>query len=216
MAKTVKGESKRAYNATLRKELAQMTRQRIIDAARRLLVKGTYSTVKMDDIASEAGVAYQTVYSVFGTKLRLAQAMIESELQVDGLDDLIAKSHASADPEVGCRIGAQIVRRINEPCADLVRFMRESGDPDLLKRHHDMETRRFSEVGFVPALLERSGRLRPNLSLAEVHDVLWVMGSPDWYIQLVYQRGWTPSRYEVWLGDALINLLLQPKSEEQS
>jgi hypothetical protein len=27
---------------------------------------------------------------------------------------------------------------------------------------------------------------------------------------LVFERGWTPSRYEEWLGDATINMLLQP------
>lgn len=214
MVKTVKSESKRKYNTALRQELAQVTRQRILDAARRLLVKGTYSSVTMDDIAREAGVAYQTIYSVFGTKLRLAEAMIESGLHVEGLDDLIAQTRESLDPEVVLRTGAQIPRRINEPCADLVRFMRESGDPDLLKRHGEMEARRFSEVGFVPQLLESSGRLRPNLSASEAHDVIWAMSSPDWYIQLVFERRWTPSRYEEWLGDALINLLLQPKSAE--
>jgi AcrR family transcriptional regulator len=216
MAKVVKSESKRKYNTSLRQELAQVTRQRILDAARRLLVKGSYSSVTMDDIAVEAGVAYQTVYSVFGTKLQLAHAMIDSGLHVEGLDDLIAQSRESSDPEVGCRTGAQIVRRINEPCADLVRFMRESGDPDLLKRHHEMEARRFSEVGFVPQRLESSGRLRPNLSASEAHDVIWAMSSPDWYIQLVFQRGWTPARYEEWLGDALINLLLQPRVADRS
>jgi AcrR family transcriptional regulator len=216
MVKAVKSESKRTYNAALRQELAQLTRQRIIDAARRLLVKGTYSSVTMDDIASEAGVAYQTVYSVFGTKLHLAQAMIDSGLHVEGVDDLIAQTREVPDPEVMLRTGAQIARRINEPCADLVRFMRESGDPDLLKRHHEMEARRFSEVGFVPQRLESSGRLRPNLSASEAHDVIWAMSSPDWYIQLVFERGWTPSRYEEWLGDALIHLLLQPKAAERS
>src|ERR1700694_4793303 len=75
MIKTVK--PRRAYNGVLRKEQAQMTRGRILDAARRLLTSGTYSSVTMEDIAREAGVAYQTVYGIFGTKLRLAQALIE-------------------------------------------------------------------------------------------------------------------------------------------
>ena len=52
--------------------------RRTLDAARRLLAEVGYNTVTMDDIAKEAGVAYQTVYSVFGTKLRLAEAMIEA------------------------------------------------------------------------------------------------------------------------------------------
>jgi hypothetical protein len=152
------------------------------------------------------------VYAVFGTKLGLAKAMIQAELQIEGMDDLIAKTRQTADPEASMRIGAQIARRFNEPCADLFRFMRESGDPELLERHREMETRRFSEIGYVPQLLKESGRLRPGLSAGEVQDVIWAMSSPDWYIQLVFQRGWTPARYEQWLGDAMIDLLLQPKA----
>ena len=68
----------RTYSGALRREQAQMTRNRILDAARRLLVSGTYSSVTMDDIAKEAGVAYQTVYAIFGTKLRLAQRIMEA------------------------------------------------------------------------------------------------------------------------------------------
>lgn len=210
MAKVVNSENKRPYNTALRRELAQVTRQRIVDAARRLLVDGTYSSVTMDDIASEAGVAYQTVYSVFGTKLRLAQAIITSGFHVEGVDELIAQAREAPDPEVGCRTGARIARRINETCADLVRFMRQSGDPDLLKSHHEMQARRLIEVGFVPERLESSGRLRPTLSALEVLDVIWAMSDAHWYIQLVFERGWTPSRYEQWLGDALINMLLEP------
>lgn len=216
MAGIVKSGTKRRYNAALRQELAQLTRQRIIDAARRQLVNGTYSTVTIADIAGEAGVAYQTVYAVFGTKLRLAQAMVESGFHIEGVDDLIAQMREAPDPEVQLRIGAQIARRFNEPCADLFRFMRESGDPDLLKRHREMAARRLSEVAFVPVKLARSGRLRTGLSTSEVHDVIWGMSGPDWYIQLVFERGWTPSRYEAWLGDALVNLLLQPKPAEPS
>src|SRR2546422_7913080 len=70
-------KARRTYNGALRKEQAQMTRDRILDAARRLLMSGTYSSVTMEDIAREAGVAYQTVYGVFCTKLRLAQGLIE-------------------------------------------------------------------------------------------------------------------------------------------
>ncbi|TMD03417.1 MAG: helix-turn-helix transcriptional regulator, partial [Chloroflexi bacterium] len=46
-------------------------------AARLLLVEGIYSQVTMEEIAREAGVAYQTLYAVFRTKLRLAEAMVD-------------------------------------------------------------------------------------------------------------------------------------------
>ena len=40
--------------------------------------------------------------------------------------------------------------------------------------------------------------------------MLWAMTGADWYSQLVLQRRWKPERFEEWLGEALINLLLEP------
>ena len=129
-------KTRRAYNGALRKEQAQMTRGRILDAARRLLVSGTYSSVTMEDIAREAGVAYQTVYGIFGSKLRLAQALIESGFPhvADALK-LLDQLESSDDPELGLRTSARVSRLIYQLCADLLRFMRESGDPGLLARY---------------------------------------------------------------------------------
>jgi hypothetical protein len=108
------------------------------------------------------------------------------------------------------RIGAELSRRVHEICADLVRFMRESGDPELLERYHQSENLRLSQQAHVPELLKNSGRLRPGLSDAEVAAVLWAMTGTDLYTLLVFERGWTPSHYEDWLGTALISLLLVP------
>jgi AcrR family transcriptional regulator len=208
VTKAVKG--KRTYNASLRQEQAQMTRQRILDAARRLLTRGTYSSVTMEEIAQEAGVAYQTVYAVFGTKLQLAKDVIEAGFHFEEVEELAARANAASDPELGMRIGAEISRRVHVICADLVRFMRESGDPELLERYHQSESRRLTLQAHIPALLERSGRLRPGLSPSEVAAVLWALTGTDLYTLLVFERGWTQSRYEDWLGTALISLLLVP------
>ena len=212
MIKAVK--TRRAYNGALRKEQAQLTRGRILDAARRLLMSGTYSSVTMEDIAREAGVAYQTVYGIFGTKLRLAQDLIETGFPhvADALK-LFDELGQSDDPELAMRMGARVNRLIYELCADLLRFMRESGDPGLLARYRDREEQRLQgmiQFG-VPALLERSGRLRAGTSPSEALAVIWALSGPDQYTQLVFERGWTPSRYEEWLGDSLINTLLQPE-----
>jgi hypothetical protein len=40
--------------------------------------------------------------------------------------------------------------------------------------------------------------------------VLWAMTGPDLYAMLVFQQGWTSSRYQDWLATALISLLLVP------
>jgi AcrR family transcriptional regulator len=199
----------------LRTEQAQMTRGRILEAARRLLVSGTYSSVTMEDIAKEAGVAYQTVYAIFGTKLRLAQGLIEVGFPhvADALK-LFEPLRQSEDPELGLRTGARVSRLVYEICADLLRFMRESGDPDLLVHYREREEQRLLDMTQfgLPAMLERSGRLRAGMSPSEAVAVIWALTGPDQYTQLVFQRGWSPSRYEEWLGDALIRILLQPAS----
>jgi AcrR family transcriptional regulator len=212
MIKTVK--PRRAYNGTLRKEQAQVTRGRILEAARRLLTTGTYSSVTMEEIAREAGVAYQTVYGIFGNKLRLAQALIDVGFpHVSEALKLFEGVKDSADPEVWLRTGARVNRLIYELCADLLRFMRESGDPGLLARYRDREEQRLAgmiQFG-LPAFLGTSDRLRAGISPSEGVAVMWALSGPDQYTQLVFERGWTPSRYEEWLGDAMINTLLQPE-----
>ena len=213
MSKAVK--TTRTYNGALRSEQAQMTRARILDAARRLLGRGTYSSVTMEEIAKEAGVSYQTVYAIFGTKLRLAQGLIEVGFPhvADALK-LFDALRQSDDPDLGLRTGARVSRLIYEICADLLRFIRESGDPALLAHYREREEQRLTDmIQFgLPAMLERSGRLRAGISSSEAVAVIWALTGPDQYTLLVFQRGWTPSRYEDWLADALISMLLRPAS----
>jgi AcrR family transcriptional regulator len=217
MIKTVK--ARRTYNGALRKEQAQMTRDRILDATRRLLMSGTYSSVTMDDVAREAGVAYQTVYAIFRTKLGLAQGLIEVGFPhvADALK-LLDPLRGSDDAELGLRTTARVSRLIYELCADLLRFMRESGDPGLLARYREREEQRL--MGMIqhgmPAMLERSARLRAGISPSEAVTVIWALSGPDQYTQLVFERGWTPSVYEQWLGDTLINTLLEPTGLSRS
>ncbi|TAN32903.1 TetR/AcrR family transcriptional regulator [bacterium] len=217
MVKAVK--THRPYNGALRTEQARMTRGRILEATRRLLVSGTYSSVTMEDVATEAGVAYQTVYAIFGSKLRLAQSLIEIGFpHVAGALKLFDELGPADDPELGLRTTAHVSRLIYELCADLLRFMRESGDPGLLARYRDREEQRL--IGMiqhrVPALLERSGRLRLGISPSESVAVLWALSGPDQFTKLVFDRGWTPARYEEWLGDALVNTLLEPARQSRS
>lgn len=203
-------KTKRSYNTRLRQEQAKMTRLRILETARRLLVEGTYSSVTMEEIAREAGVAYQTVYAAFGTKLRLAKSMIEYGFpHVGEAVKLFDAPRASGDAESWLRTAARVFRLIHEPCADLFRFMVESGDPDLQRQNEDIADSRLRRLREVAEAVAQSKRLRSGLSPAEVLDVLWVMTGPECYWEFVFQRGWRPERFEEWLGQSLIALLLE-------
>jgi AcrR family transcriptional regulator len=201
----------RVYNAALRREQAGATRRRILEAARRLFVARGYGAVTMAAIAREAGVAYQTVYAVFGTKLGVARGIIWSSFEVEGIHDLIATATASPDPEVWLRAAARAARQIGERLGDLLRFLRESGDPALLAEYEEVEARRFEQERALAALLEASGRLTDGVSPSEALAVVWALSGTELHRQLVARRHWTGARYEQWLGDALIALLLAPR-----
>jgi hypothetical protein len=91
--------------------------------------------------------------------------------------------------------------------------MHESGDQALLARYQEHQKVRFVEESILPDALEKSGRLQAGLSPTEALAVLWTMTGTDVYSMLVFDRGWTPTRYEEWLGTTLIKLLLSPKPE---
>ena len=121
-------------------------------------------------------MAYQTVYAIFGTKLKLAQGLIEIGFPHVGdavklFDDL----EPSVDPEVALRTAARVSRLIYELCADLLRFMRESGDPGLLARYRAREEERLVSMiqHGVQHRLKRSGRVRAGISPSDAMVVIW-------------------------------------------
>src|SRR5690348_7075136 len=205
--------TRRHYNATFRKQQAQATRSRILEASRKLLARGTYSTLTMADIAAEAGVAYQTVYSIFGTKIRLAEALVEAGFShVPDTLRLYDAMFESPEPEQWFRTASRATRLILEPCADLAEFIRESGDPGLLSGYQQREDARYVAIaksGLVERLVE-SDRLSPQLTPSEAVAVIWAMSGADLYNQLVFGQKWSAARYEKWLADTLTKTLLRP------
>ena len=212
MSGAVKGE-RRTYSTALRREQAQLTRERILDAARALFVQRGYPAVTMQEIAGEAAVAYQTVYAQFGTKLRLALELCASEFpHVGPTVAMLAEAEAASDPVAWLRMLGPFARRLYEPCAEILRFMRESGDPELLARYREIGQGRLAHLRELGPQLERCGRLQPGLSGVEAVGVVWTLAGPETYEQLVLEQGWTPDRFERWLGPALEDLLLTPAS----
>ena len=207
--------NRRTYNSSLRKEQAQLTRGRILDAASRLFTGRGYRGVTVDEIAAEAGVASQTVYAVFGTKLAIAQGIVWSSFETEGIDQLMAQASASSELGYQLGVGARIARRLNERFAPIVRFMRESGDPTLLAEYQKIEELRFAQItDFSPALRRGTG-LRRGISAADALASIWALTGTDLYNQFVLGRGWTPSQYEEWLRDALTRMLLDPSARAQ-
>ena len=201
---------RRAYNAAFRREQALVTHRRILDAARRLFVARGYAGVTMRDVADEAGVAVQTVHAVFGTKLGLAQGIVETALEDVDPDvlSLIRQADLAQDLSVTLRTVAVIARRVQEHFGDILLFMQQAGDRQLLEVAERFDAVRVESLAPVVSALAKAGVLRAGLSAKEAADLIWALTSPEWYGLLVRRREWDVSRWEENLGDTLMRLLL--------
>jgi len=201
---------KRAYNTTLRREQALVTHRRILDAARRLFIARGYAYVTMRDVAAEAGVAVQTVHAVFGTKLGLAQGIVE--LAFEDVDPevltLIRQADLAQDLMTTLRIVATSARRVQEHFADILLFMQQTGDPQLLDIADRFDAVRVESLAPVVSALARAGVLRAGLTPKEAADLIWALTGPEWYGLLVRRREWDAGRWAENLGDTLVRLLL--------
>src|ERR1700675_3536970 len=69
----------------------------------------------------------------------------------------------------------------------------------------------YEAQGPTIALLVQSARLAPGLSEKEARDIFWTLTARDIYRMLAIERQWSSDRYEKWLGDALVSILVTKK-----
>jgi hypothetical protein len=75
----------------------------------------------------------------------------------------------------------------------------------------EKERLRYERQAGLIKLLEKKSALRPDLTAAAAHDILWTLTSYEIHRCLVVERKWSADRYEKWLGDTLVLTLLKPK-----
>jgi hypothetical protein len=89
-------------------------------------------------------------------------------------------------------------------------------DADIRALAEDSRAQRIRGMRAMAQALADRGALKPDLTPAEAADVLWLLIDPGIYHRLVVGQHWDPDRYQDWLADALISLLIpasyQPKS----
>jgi len=209
---------KRVYDSSLRKEAAKLTRQSIVDAARRVFVDKGFAAATMPAIAQAAGVSLDTVYATVGKKPALFLLLIE--MAISGTDDAVPVEEreyvrairAEADAAGKLRLYVAALRSIQQRLAPLFRVLQGAAalDPELAALWQNISQRRARNMRLFAADLAATGHLRPHLSVAKAADIIWTMNSPEFYLLLVEERGWSPKEFEDWLADAWIQLLLEP------
>lgn len=214
------GRAKRSYNSARRQAQARETRRQILEAARRLFATRGYVGTTMEALAAEAGVAVETVYATFGSKRAVLARLVDISVGGDERPIPILersepqRMRAEPDQRRQLRLFAAGIREIMERVGPLFGVMRGAAatEPEIAELLRGLLVARHQAMGMVVQWLEHNGPLRAGLSADEAADTLWTLSSAEVHQLLTEDRGWAGERYERWLGDTLIALLLPPSA----
>jgi AcrR family transcriptional regulator len=213
LEKKVKG---RQYDNAGRQTHSEETRRRVLSAARELMVGRGYRATTIAAVAARAGVHVDTVYALVGRKPVLLRELIEQA--ISGTDHAVAAQErdyvkairAASDPVQKLTIYAEAMRQIQARMAPLLLALRDASatEPEAEQVWREISDRRAANMRMLAQDLEDAGGLRAGLSVDEAADVIWATNSSELYVLLTVERGWAPERYERWLADAWVRLLL--------
>lgn len=209
---------KRRYNSARRQAQARETRRQIVAVARRLFTAHGYAGTTMEAIAREAGVAVETVYAAFGSKRAILARL--AEVAIVGEDAPLALAERpeaqdvrrERDQQRQIRLFAHETRTLMERIGPVVAILRGAAatEPEIAALLQELLDKRLDAMRQFVRWLAENGPLRAQLREAEAADVVWALASQEMHHLLTTDRGWPAERYEHWLENTLISLLLPP------
>lgn len=193
-----------------RRRQAEATKREVARAARALFAEQGYAATTIAAIAEAADIPAPTIYSAFGSKARILDKV--TELWMAEAETLARADAALEAPHPGERLRmlAELNRRQLELGSDIVVVYTEAAraDPHMAETMRNVLAAREREIRRLVTTL--SAALRPELTVERALDLTLALTLPEVYQTLVDQRGWTATRYQQWLGDALVQQLLAP------
>ena len=214
MAKTVL--AKRKYDSSRRKEQSRETQAQIVEAARKLFINRGYTGTSIESIANEAGVASETIYSLFGNKRAILSRVVDVAIVGDDepipllVRAQIREVEFEKDQRRQIQMFAGRIQIIMSHVAPLFEVMRSAAEREpeidnLLKKYLDG---RMQGMNYFIDCLLANGPLRSDLSKLRAVETTWTLTSAEVYNLLVMYRGWSAEEYENWLSQTLFRVLL--------
>ncbi len=193
---------------THRQRQALATKTQVADAARRLFADRGYVATTIAAIAEAADIPAPTIYSAFGTKAAILRWIADQA--VSAVDPVRGHEQArtNPDPAAGLRQAANIQRRQFEAMLDIITVHQEAARTDSEIAEATRRILANRERGFRAHLAAIVPHLVPGMTIDDAVAVYTTLVLPEVYRSLVTERGWSPERYEQWLGGALIHDLL--------
>lgn len=188
---------------TYRQQQAQMTKDRIVSSARRLMADRGWTTTTIEAIAADAGVATATVYAAFGNKRALLDAMRDTMRRDSRIPELMSEAAGQSDVNRRLELWAQLIRQQMETSYDIIAIHREAArsDPAAAQAYRVvLDSRATTFARFIHDLRTD---LHPGIDERTATDLLWAFSNEELWRELVEERSWSPERYEQWLARTL-------------
>lgn len=200
---------KRRYSSDLRKAHALATRQAILAAAGRVVLRGGWTGATMAAIATEAGVAKETVTAIFGTKPALmAEVVIAAVSEGRPVLEDPCFAQISAAPDLGLRIDlaavwlTEILGRVAPYMAMLQ--IGAASEPEMAALYRRLHEGRRRNLAALAAQLAPQG----DPKIETIAAWLWLWASPEAFTLATEIGGQSPADFAMQLGKQLRAALL--------
>ena len=213
---STKKQPARKYDSTRRQAQARQTRLQIAEAARALFLERGYAGTTIESIAEKAGVAPETIYTGFKNKRNVLSFLFD--ISVGGDDEpirVIDRPNPQAvfnekDQQRQLALFAKDITQILQRAAPVFEILRIAAktEPEIAGLVQRLLQERLANMTMVAERVAANGPLRKGLEQAQAAELIWSMTSPELYLLLRRDLGWTEGQYTQWLTDVLVRLLL--------
>jgi AcrR family transcriptional regulator len=193
---------------TYRQKQAQQTRDRIVRSARQLMAERGWTPTTIEAIATDAGVATATVYAAFGNKRALLDAMRDVMRRDSNIPDLMAEAAAQTDAKRRLQLWAKLIRQQMETSYDVIAIHRDAARSDPAAGDAYRVVLDSRAMTFTRFIHDVRADLHARIDERTATDLLWAFSNEELWRELTEERGWSPDRYEDWLGSTLIAQLV--------
>src|SRR4051794_32142211 len=196
-SRTTAEPGRRQYNSSRRALQAAQTRQDVLAAAIKLFTTSGWSGTTVTGVATEAGVAVETIYSGFRAKKGLLRAAMDMAVVGDAEPVPFVERPEFQRLGVGplgkrLAAGISVLADIHQRSAGVWRAFLEAAasDREIDGWRVELERARKVDLGRSLAVIWDRDLDEPTL------DLLWALLGPEVYLRLTADAGWSRADYE--------------------
>ena len=204
-------KKKRSYRSNTRQLQAELTKQRILSAAKELFSERGFDKTTIAALAEVAGVSASSIYALYRSKENLLHELVKASVFGEEYKALVDKAALNKNIIEGLRTTASITRYVCETEEAEIGFIRGAQllSPSIKKLEKEAEQIRYECQEELVSRLFQENVIRPEIKITQAHDILWSLTSRELYRMMVIVRGWSPKQYELWLADTLVGALIK-------